>query len=178
MAQTDPVGLFGGVCDASQVLRQQRVEACDLRRKKCDQCIVRSLGDSGVVGYRAVPRAHTGVTSVTTVYRIHGVEHRNVHNGHRATGTARPKLFAENSGVAGRDRSVIETGGINRDFIPTMQYVERSARRDDRHNRRRSALKTRPEFLIEAIVRPSGKRRVGKREQKKEYGGFFYAVFE
>jgi hypothetical protein len=59
-----------------------------------------------------------------------------------------------------------------------MQYVERSARRDDRHNRRRSALKTRPEFLAEAIVRPSGKRRVGKREQKKEYGGFFYAVFE
>jgi len=149
-----------------------------LRRKKCDQCIVRSLGDSGVVGYRAAPRAYTGVTSVTTVYRVHGFEHRNVHNGHRATGTARPKLFAENSGVAGRDRSVIETGSINRDFIPTMQYVERSARRDDRHNRRRSALKTRPEFLIEAIVRSGGKRRVGKREQKKEYGGFFYAVFE
>jgi hypothetical protein len=99
-----------------------------------------------------------------------------VHNGHRATGTARPKLFAENSGVAGRDWSVIETGGINRDFIPTMQYVERSVRRDDRHNRRRSALKTRPEFLAEAIVRPGGERRMSEREQKKEYWGFLHAV--
>jgi hypothetical protein len=119
---------------------------------------------------------HAGVTSVTAVYRVHGIEHRDVHNSHRATGTARPKLFTEDSGVAGWDWSVIETGGINRDLIPTMQNVERSARRDDRQNRRRSALKTRPEFLAKASVRPGGKRRVSEREQKKKYWGFFHAV--
>jgi hypothetical protein len=38
---------------------------------------------------------------------------------------------------------MIETGGINRDLIPTMQNVETSARRDERCYWRSSALKTR-----------------------------------
>lgn len=95
-----------------------------------------------------------------------------MNDGYGAAGTARPELLAKMSRIARRNRSVIQTAGIDCDLIPTMQRVEPSTRRDYRNNRRRSALKTRPQFLVEAIVRPSGKDQRRKSEREKEQRGY------
>ena len=45
-------------------------------------------------------------------------------NRHRATGTPGPELLSENAILARGDGSMIKTGGIDGDDVPTMERIE------------------------------------------------------
>jgi len=61
-------------------------------------------------------------------------------------------LFSKYAILPGRDRRVVEPGGIDRDFIPTMNRIETlsgSARRDDG-----ASVKAPSEGPTEAVISP------------------------
>src|ERR1700694_5298383 len=68
-------------------------------------------------------RMNVGIAMVAMFNGIDCVEHRDMHDGHRAAGPARPELFAENARVTRRDRRMIETARVDRDFVPTMNDI-------------------------------------------------------
>ena len=57
--------------------------------------------------------------------RADGVGDGDVNDGHRAARAARAELLAEDVVLIGR--RVIETGGVNRHFVPAMNRIERAA---------------------------------------------------
>ena len=71
------------------------------------------LGDRNVGRHRAVGRLYAGVTFITANHCIQSVEHRDMHDGDRTRRAGRTELFPEMSGIARRDRSVIEPAGID-----------------------------------------------------------------
>ena len=75
-----------------------------------------------------------GVTGVTANDRIKRVEHCDVDNRHCPASTPGSELFSENAVLPRRDRSMIETGGINRDHVPTVKRIESLARTRERRN--------------------------------------------
>ena len=47
-----------------------------------------------------------------------------MHDGHGAAGPTRPELLTEDAGITRRDRGMIETARVDRDFVPTMNRIE------------------------------------------------------
>jgi hypothetical protein len=52
-----------------------------------------------------------------------------VDNSHRATGAAGTQLFAEGTMFARSNWCVIQTGGVDRDFVPAMHWLVRKSLR-------------------------------------------------
>jgi hypothetical protein len=50
-------------------------------------------------------------------------------DGHGAAGAAGAELFAEGAVLAGSDRGVIQTGGVDRDFVPAVDWLVRKSLR-------------------------------------------------
>ena len=64
------------------------------------------------------------VALIATVDRIHGVEDRDVHNGHRPRRPAGPDLFSENAIFTRENRGVVEAGCDKCDLIPASDWIE------------------------------------------------------
>ena len=75
-----------------------------------------------------------GVTSETADDRIKRIEHGDVNNRHCPAGAPRSKLFSENAVLSWSNRSMIETAGIYRDHIPTVERIEPMSWADKRRN--------------------------------------------
>ena len=80
------------------------------------------------------PGVRPGVTSETADDRIKRIEHSDVNNRHCPAGAPRPKLLSENAVLPRGDGSVIETAGIYRDHIPTVERIEPLSWADKRRN--------------------------------------------
>lgn len=50
-------------------------------------------------------------------------------NGHGAAGAPGPELFAEGAMLAGSNRGVVQTGSVDRDFVPAVDWLVRKSLR-------------------------------------------------
>ena len=122
-AQINAVRSFVVVVDPRQVFGEPRVEGRGLRWIKRNQRVVRALADRGDERERVTRRVNSCKAVVAAVNGIDRVENRDMHDGHRAAGPARPELLAKDAGVTGRDRRMIETARVDRDLVPTMNGI-------------------------------------------------------
>src|SRR4029077_248515 len=118
--EKDPICPLIFVFDLSKIVSQKRIEVRGLRRVERYQRIVRRLSGSTIQRDWSFGGLDSGVALVTTSHRAHGVENRNVNDGHGAARTTGAKLFSENPGFAGSDWRVVQTTRVYRDFIPAM----------------------------------------------------------
>src|SRR5207244_5696416 len=110
--------------DKGQILCQVGVESRRLRWKHRSQGVARGLADRHIYGHRARRCLCPRVTRVTADDRIKRVEHCDVDNRHRPAGTPGAELFSEDAVLSGSNWSMIETGGVNRDHVPTVKRIE------------------------------------------------------
>lgn len=121
---------------------------------------MRALADRGDERERALC-LNSCKALVAVVNGIDRVENRDVHDGHGAAGPTRPELLAEDAGVTGRDGRMIETGRIDRDFVPTMNGIGSRITEE----KRRSGLisiETLPESVAETLILPLHDGREGR----------------
>ena len=112
---------------------------------------MRALADRGDQRERIMRRVNSGKAVVAAVNGIDRVENRDMHDGQRAAGPTRPELLAEDAGLTGSDRRMIETARIDRDLVPTMNGTGSRLM----EGKRRSgliALETLPEGVAEALI--------------------------
>ena len=114
---------------------------------------MRALGDGGDERERIARPMHSRIAAVAVVNGIDRVENRDVHDGHRAAGPARPELLAEDARVTGRDRRMIETARIDRDLVPTMNGISVQVILGQQR-RRLIAIELRPKRVAETLLLP------------------------
>src|ERR1700730_9435923 len=85
---------------------------------------MRGLSDGGVERDPGLNWRDSAVTLITAQHGVDRIEHRDVNDGHRATGTDGPKLLAEGAQFARRHRSVIESAGIDCNLVPAVDGIE------------------------------------------------------
>jgi hypothetical protein len=76
-------------------------------------------------------------------------------NRHCPAGPPWAELFSENAILARRDRSMIETAGINGDHVPTVKRIEPPPWASGMWDAGRR-VKQRTEYVIESVVRSEG----------------------
>ena len=81
------------------------------------------LSNRSGLGDRAMIRLNVGITIEAMIDRIERIKHRDMNDGHCPAGSAGPQLLAKNTGIARRDRSVIQTARIDRNLVPTMKSI-------------------------------------------------------
>src|SRR6185503_13063026 len=84
-----------GIAQASHAVTQLSVERILLRRKHCDESVVRSICDSRFGRNLPADARQTGVAGVAAVGSNECVEYRDVHDRYCARRAAGPDLFAE-----------------------------------------------------------------------------------
>ena len=117
----------------------------------------------------------SGVTRVTADDRIKRVEHGDVDNRHCPAGPPGPELFSENAVLSRRDRSMIETAGINRDHVPTVKRIEALPWARGRRNVGRR-VKQRTEYLVESVIRSEGEGQNRQNEASEQQRRFFHVI--
>ena len=122
--ELDPVGLGAPIGENGEVVDELRVQIGLLRGKEGDERVVRGQRDRGLHRGAVGSGAKTRVTLVAADDGVHGVEDRDVHDGHRPTRSPRSDLFSEDSAVAGRHRCVVEAAGIDGDLVPVAEPVD------------------------------------------------------
>jgi len=95
---------------------------------------MRGLAYRRIYGHWARRCLRPRVTRVTAHDRVKRIEHCDMRNRHGPTGTTRPQLFSENAVLPRGDRSMIETGGVNRDHVPMVKRIEALPRPHKRRN--------------------------------------------
>jgi hypothetical protein len=124
-AERGAVRLGLAVGDQREVVRERRVEARALRREQRDERVVRSLRDRGLAGLVARTGVEAHVALVAAVDREQRLEHRDVHDRHRARRATRPELLAEDVRRALVRRHVVDPARIDRDRVPAQDLLER-----------------------------------------------------
>jgi hypothetical protein len=107
-----------GIAQASHAVTQLSVERILLRRKHCDESVVRSICDSRFGRNLPADARQTGVAGVAAVGSNECVEYRDVHDRYCARRAAGPDLFAEDTIFACCDRCVIDSARVDRDLVP------------------------------------------------------------
>src|SRR5262249_5154302 len=135
---------------------------------------VGSLGDRCIYGHWTGCGMRPGEARVTADNRVKRIEHGDVDNRHGAAGTPWPELFTENAVLTRSDRSVVETGGINRIQIPPEKRIESVSRT---HKRRDivTGVKERAKGRIEPFIQNCGEAQSSHDETRKQYKSFFHA---
>jgi len=87
---------------------------------------------------------------------------------------ARAELFSENAVLSGRDRSMIETGGINRNHVPTVKRIEALPARKRRNVGR--GVKQRAEYVVESVIRSEGQGQNRQNEASEPQRRFFHVI--
>src|SRR5262249_8338031 len=64
-----------------------------------------------------------GVVVITAFDRIQRIKNRDMNNGHGPGSPAGSELLAKNARITRRHRRMIESRGIDRDFVPTMDRI-------------------------------------------------------
>jgi hypothetical protein len=136
---------------------------------------MRSLINRRIDRHRAVWSLRAGVSGVTTDDSVKRVEHCDVHNRHCSTGTPWSELFSEDAVLARRDWSVIETGGINRDQVPTMNGIESLPWADKRWDVC-SGVKQRAKRRTKPIIQNGGETQSREYETGEQYRKFFHMI--
>ncbi len=150
-AQINAVRSFVVVVDPRQIFGEPRIEGSGLRWIKRNQGVVRALADCGDERERVLRCVNSCKAMVAPVNGIDRVENRDMNDGHGAAGPPRPEALAEDAGVAGRDRRMIETARVDRDLVPTMNGIGSGVG----ERKRRSgliAIETLPESVAEALI--------------------------
>ena len=70
--------------------------------------------------------AKTRVALVAADDRVHGVEDRDVDDGHGPTRSPGPHLLSEDATVAGRHQGVVEATGVDGELVPVAEVTGRA----------------------------------------------------
>src|SRR5438552_8314489 len=114
-----------------------------------------------------------GITSVTADDCIKRVEHCDVDNRHRPAGTPGAELFSEDAVLSGSNWSMIETGGVNRDHVPTVKRIEAVLWAYKRMNVG-CRVKQRTEYVVESVIRSEGDGQNRQNEASEQQRRFFH----
>ena len=117
-------GVFAVRRDALQILGQRRVKRSGLRRKQDHQRVASRLRDGGVDRCSWRRGLEAGVAVPFPNDGIDGIEDGDVDDGDGPARTPRSELFAEHAILAGRNRRVVDAGGVNRDPVPMDETRE------------------------------------------------------
>jgi hypothetical protein len=159
----DAVFLGASIPDLVEVLGKQFVEACPLRREGRRQRVVRRLCDGGVHRCAFARALEAGVAPEAAGDRVDRVEDRDVDDRHRLARSSGAELFAEDAALAGRDRSVIQPAGVDRNLVPVAEpnhcvFSARARPPRQRAGLRRGPVARPPRFIGAAgtLLRPNG----------------------
>src|ERR1700681_131600 len=85
---------------------------------------MRRLGDGGIVGSARQRLRKSGVALIVALYVVQGLEHGNMYDRHGGAGACRSVLLAKHPGLSRCQRSVVQAGSVERNFIPAMDRIE------------------------------------------------------
>jgi hypothetical protein len=122
LPEGDAPRLLVAVGELGEILLDEGVEGGALRGPQSHQRVVGRLGDGHVEAGAPMRGGKAGVAAVAvTGDRVHGVEHRDVHDGQRAGAAVRAELLAEDPRVSRWGGGVVERGGGHRDLVPAQE---------------------------------------------------------
>src|SRR5207244_10702354 len=124
--ERDAVGFGAPVAEGAEVFDELGVEIGLLRREERGQRVVRGHRNGGLDRRVLGGSAKTRVALEAPDDSVHGVEHGDVDDGQGPTRASRPELLAEHAWVTGRDRRVVEAGGVEGESVPVAKAVRDS----------------------------------------------------